>query len=74
MSGRDLARRKQAFGYGVTRQSGRHMRLTTSQNGVHHVTVPDHDAPRVGTLSGIVGDVAAHLGITRDSLLERLFG
>jgi len=28
----------------------------------------------VGTLSGILGDVAAHLKITRDELMQRLFG
>ena len=29
---------------------------------------------RVGTLSGILGDVAEHFGISRDELLEDLFG
>jgi hypothetical protein len=29
---------------------------------------------QVGTLSAILGDVAAHLKITRDELLQRLFG
>jgi hypothetical protein len=38
-----------------------------------HVTVPAHDPLKVGTLSGILGDVAGHLRITRDELLRRLF-
>ena len=39
----------------------------------HHVTVPAHDPLKVGTLSGILGDVAGHLKITREELLRRLF-
>ncbi len=49
------------------------MRLTTSVNGEHHVTVPKHSPLRVGTLSGILADVAAHLGMTREGLAERIF-
>jgi predicted RNA binding protein YcfA (HicA-like mRNA interferase family) len=41
-------------GYAVTRQKGSHLRLTTQQNGEHHVTIPDRDPLRVGTLSGIL--------------------
>jgi hypothetical protein len=29
---------------------------------------------RVGTLAGILGDVAPHFAVTRDDLAERLFG
>jgi hypothetical protein len=36
------------------------------------VTIPAHDALRVGTLSAILGDVAAHLKLDRDELLRRL--
>src|SRR5438128_1540249 len=53
LSGRDLAKALQALGYSVTRQTGSHLRLTTTTQGEHHVTVPDHDALRVGTLSGV---------------------
>lgn len=49
------------------------MRLTTQEHGEHHVTIPDHSPLRVGTLSSILSEVASHLGLTRDELLERLF-
>jgi hypothetical protein len=49
------------------------MRLTTQENGEHHITIPRHDPLRVGTLSAILGDVADHLGITRNELVRRLF-
>lgn len=73
-SGRDLARRLERLGYVVTRQTGSHLRLTTQQRGEHHVTVPAHEALRVGTLAAILDLVAEHLKIERAALVEQLFG
>jgi hypothetical protein len=50
------------------------MRLTTQERGEHHITVPNHDPLRIGTLAGILGDVAVHFEITRDDLIVKLFG
>jgi predicted RNA binding protein YcfA (HicA-like mRNA interferase family) len=74
VSGADLAKRLGRLGYQVTRQTGGHLRLTTSEGGRHHVTIPNHDSLKVGTLAGILGDVAAHFGINRDELIQRLWG
>ncbi len=74
VSGDDLARALADLGYRVTRQTGSHLRLTTLERGEHHVTVLRHAALRAGTLAGILGDVAQHAGVTREALLERLFG
>ncbi len=74
VSGQDLARALQAFGYRITRQTGSHMRLTTTDQGAHHVTVPRHKQLRVGTLSAIVSDVGEHFGLPRNDVIERLFG
>lgn len=73
LSGTDLARALRSLGYEVTRQTGSHMRLTTRENGEHHITIPRHDPLRVGTLSAILGDVAQHFGTTRGDLARRLF-
>jgi predicted RNA binding protein YcfA (HicA-like mRNA interferase family) len=51
VSGRDLARRLAKYGYTTTRQTGSHIRLTTIAPSEHPITIPDHDALRVGTLS-----------------------
>ena len=72
VSGADLAKRLGRLGYQVTRQTGNHLRLTTSERG-HHVTIPNHDPLKVGTLAGILGDVAAHFQISRDELIQKLF-
>ena len=73
LSGDDLAAVLRKLGYQVTRQTGSHMRLTTQQNVQHHVSVPRHNPMRVGTVGGILADVATHHQITRDELLQRLF-
>ena len=74
VSGVAPARALETVGDRVTRQTGSHMRLTTSERGEHYVTIPAHDALRIGTLAGILGDVASHLDVTRDELAKRLFG
>jgi predicted RNA binding protein YcfA (HicA-like mRNA interferase family) len=74
LSGDDLAKALRAFGYALTRQTGSHMRLTTLQQGEHHVTIPRRDPLRVGTLAGILSDVAEHFGTTRQELADTLFG
>jgi len=48
LSGEDLARRLARIGYSVSRQTGSHMRLTTTEPTQHHVTIPKHDALRDG--------------------------
>jgi predicted RNA binding protein YcfA (HicA-like mRNA interferase family) len=73
LSGADLVRSLAALGYVSTRQTGSHVRLTTSERGQHHVTVPKHDALRLGTLSAILTDIAEHFGIPRSELVDRLF-
>jgi predicted RNA binding protein YcfA (HicA-like mRNA interferase family) len=73
VSGKDLARRLSVFGYEQTRQSGSHIRLTTNRNGTHHITVPAHESLRLGTLSSIVVDVAQHLGLDKETVVETLF-
>ena len=76
MSGDDLAAvLRRRYGYRLVRQRGSHMTLTRIGGGASHsVTVPRHRFLRVGTLSGIVADVAAHLGMTQDDVRRELFG
>ena len=60
--------------YVVTRQKGSHIRLTTTSNGEHHVTIPNHPTIKLGTLSSIIGDIAAHFKQTKDEIAEKIFG
>ncbi len=74
VSGQQLAKALATYGYAVTRQSGSHMRLTTTTGGQHHLTIPDHSQLRIGTLAAIVADVAQHFRSTREEVAKRLFG
>ena len=60
------------FGYDVTRQAGSHIRLETQTAPIHHLTVPNHSPLKVGTLHGILKDIAGHHKLTVEQLLERL--
>ena len=74
LSGDDLAKKLDTFGYQVTRQTGSHLRLTTIEHGEHHLTIPRHDPLRIGTLAAILADVAEHRGLSRERVASRLFG
>lgn len=74
LTGLELAKALKALGYEITRQTGNHIRLTTQTPSQHHFTIPAHSPLKVGTLSAILADIAAHYQIDRDTLLKRLFG
>lgn len=74
VSGADLAKALKIFGYNVTRQTGSHLRLTTLEHGEHHLTIPQHNSLCVGTLANILSDVAIHCDLSREEVVERLFG
>jgi len=74
VSGVKLARSLSVLGYRITRQTGSHLRLTCDQPEQHHVTIPNHSELRVGTLAAILSAIAEHHGLSREDLLNRLFG
>jgi predicted RNA binding protein YcfA (HicA-like mRNA interferase family) len=75
MGGAELAALLGRYGYKITRQTGSHIRLTSTSKGFeHHITIPAHSSLRVGTLSNILNDIAAYLEIERKKLLQQLFG
>jgi len=69
----DIIKILSPLGYSVTRQSGSHIRLTTEQNGVHHITIPAHRPVKIGTLNSIIVSIAEHFGYTKNELMEKLF-
>ncbi len=73
LSGKDLIQRLKLLGYEPTRQTGSHIRLTTYKNGEHHITIPNHDPLRIGTLSSIISLVAEHFNLSKEELLKKLF-
>jgi len=73
LNGHGLIKIVGKLGCQVTRQTGSHIRLTTYENGIHHITVPNHDPLKVGTLSDILLDIAEHFQLSKQELLEKLF-
>jgi predicted RNA binding protein YcfA (HicA-like mRNA interferase family) len=74
VSGAGLVKRLIHMGYRVTRQTGSHIRLTCDLPETHHVTIPNHNPLRIGTLASILADIAAHHRLDRDELTRKLFG
>lgn len=74
VGGEELAGLLSRYDYRITRQTGSHMRLTSSFQGrEHYITIPRHKPLKIGTLSSIVKDVASYLEIDRQRLIEELF-
>lgn len=73
ISGGKLAKLLKKYGYGITRQTGSHIRLTTTEKGEHHITIPAHRNLKIGTLSSILNDVAVHFEIDKADLIKELF-
>lgn len=73
LTGQKLAKCLETLGYAIDRQTGSHIRLTTQENGEHHVTIPNHSPIKIGTLNAILKDIANHFESDRDELIRKLF-
>jgi predicted RNA binding protein YcfA (HicA-like mRNA interferase family) len=75
VGGQELAALLGKYGYKITRQTGSHMRLTSTSKGFeHHITIPEHKPLGVGILDHIVNEIAAYLEIEHQELIQELFG
>lgn len=69
-----LIKKLKKFNYQVTRQAGSHIRLTrASEFTTHHITIPNHNPIKIGTLNNILKDISDSLAITKEHLLKELF-
>ncbi|HEX4373885.1 MAG TPA: type II toxin-antitoxin system HicA family toxin [Puia sp.] len=73
ISASELIKLLKDFGYNISRQKGSHIRLTTKLNGEHHLTIPNHESIKLGTLSSIINDVAIHFNQSKEAVSEKLF-
>jgi predicted RNA binding protein YcfA (HicA-like mRNA interferase family) len=75
LSGAEFARLLRRYGYEEIRQSGSHIRVRSTSKGLEHqVTIPAHSPLKVGTLSGILLEVATYLALSKETLARQLFG
>jgi predicted RNA binding protein YcfA (HicA-like mRNA interferase family) len=74
VGGEELVALLGRYGYTITRQTGSHIRLTSTFRGFeHHITIPEHKPLGVGILDHIVNEIAAYLEIEHQELLKELF-
>lgn len=73
ISAKEFILKLKKYGYEIERQKGSHIRLVTLVEGEHHITVPNHDSIKIGTLSGILTDVAIHFKKTKEEIANELF-
>lgn len=53
---------------------GSHIRCTSFiKDEQHHITIPNHDPLKIGTLSAILEDIANRHNLTKQQLVEKLF-
>ncbi len=64
---------RREFGYHFIRMPDCHMRIRTSLNGTHNLTIPTNTELRAGTLRKILGEVASHHGLGFEEVCAKLF-
>ena len=73
LSAKDLIKYLNKIGYIETRQKGSHIRLSrTVENSTHHITIPNHDPVKVGTLNSILNDLSENLKIPKEVIIQNL--
>ncbi len=72
VSGDRVIRMLLHVGYSVIRQKGSHVRLHHPGPPAHTITVPLHNPLKIGTLHGILAEVALMRSVTVESLAELL--
>jgi len=73
VSANQLVKLLSKYGYTQTRQVGSHIRLTLIKEGSSfHITVPNHNPIKIGTLSSILNDISLQLKISKQELIKNL--
>jgi predicted RNA binding protein YcfA (HicA-like mRNA interferase family) len=73
ISGEKLSKLLKKFGFEITRQTGSHMRLTTTMKGEFHITIPNHQNLKIGIINNILTDIADYFEIGKKDLMKKLF-
>jgi predicted RNA binding protein YcfA (HicA-like mRNA interferase family) len=74
LGGDELAKILKKYDFKVTRQTGSHIRLTSTIKGEHHITIPKHKPLKIGTLNSILNDIACYLEMDKQGVIDELFG
>jgi predicted RNA binding protein YcfA (HicA-like mRNA interferase family) len=72
IAGQRLAQAPKAVDYEHIGQRGSHIHMVNPYHGRHRVAIPAHRALKAGTLHQLLKQVAEHIGVTRDELINKL--
>jgi predicted RNA binding protein YcfA (HicA-like mRNA interferase family) len=68
-----LMKKLEVMGYHKTRQTGSHIRISRdTQDKTDHLTIPNHNPIKIGTLSDILKEDAKQLNISKEELIKKL--
>ncbi|NOX89161.1 MAG: type II toxin-antitoxin system HicA family toxin [Calditrichaeota bacterium] len=74
ISAAQLVNSLKKIGYSITRQRGSHIRLSIElDQKIHHITIPNHNPIKIGTLNNILNDLSAFHKIDKSKLISKLF-
>ncbi|MFZ7121278.1 MAG: type II toxin-antitoxin system HicA family toxin [Eubacteriaceae bacterium] len=75
ITGKELIKILDKLGYKEVRRTSSHIRLSAniSNKSIHHITIPDHNPIKIGTLNNILSDIADNFKIEKKTLIEKLF-
>lgn len=75
LSGIELVKILGKLGYKEVRRTSSHIRLSANiPNKLnHHITIPNHNPIKIGTLNNILSDLANNFKIEKNKLVEKLF-
>ena len=72
--GEQILKKLEKIGYEKTKQTGNHIKLTKKFDiGEHHITIPNHNLIKVGTLNSIVKNLSENLKLSKDQIFNILF-
>jgi predicted RNA binding protein YcfA (HicA-like mRNA interferase family) len=75
VGGKTLCKALEKYDYKTIRQTGSHVRLSSSQkSNDHHITIPLHSPIKIGTLNQILSDISVYLEMDKNELIKKLFG
>ncbi len=61
------------FSYKPVRQVGSHIRLDQISKIGNHITIPNHNPIKIGTLSSLLKEIAQQNSMSKDELVKILF-
>lgn len=74
VASKELIKALNKIGYQLTRQVGSHIRLSIKKNeNEFHITIPNHNPIKIGTLNNLLKDISNQLSISKDELIQKLF-